>query len=506
LNPVALLCIHGGLDRFVAANMLTATRLLIGATAKVPAPRRLHRCTVRLASALPPQPAAAGSGGGDTGSHVGRSPYLALSKLPGTRTALTPPSPLLAAVDSVLAGRNLPALTQHWTDMLHSLRDRAAASLRADADEAATAAAVARGALGEDEVPVVQSPSSPLLYGPQETLAYVLHSLLPSYAIAMRLLGEAAQAMPPGWQPRSMLDIGCGPGAGVLAALHMWPHHPSAVAASGVGAAATVSGVSTAIAAPAPGLWQRVVCVDPSRSMTQVAEHVLSHFPTPPVQYRRSLDELVKSKAAVRGSFDLVMLHYTLAQMRDDAERDAATAIAWDAVAPGGMLLVSEHGDKWGFRVVRRARDALLHRAAATVRFAPQLRSDAPAALTGGVGAAGVAPSPPLHLLSDSDFVASGPTDAAAEASDRVVPSAASAAPSSTPTVAPPLPHVAADATVPVAVGSAAPPPAAHHISGSSLKRWLRDHNNPLRPPMDLHGAAVLGPCPHAKAVSRGAQ
>lgn len=61
--------------------------------------------------------------------------------------------------------------------------------------------------------------------------------------------------------------------------------------------------------------------------------------------------------------------------MTSDAERERAVAELWDLVAPGGVLLVSEHGDRWGFHVVRRARDGLLLRGEAVAAFLPIYRA-----------------------------------------------------------------------------------------------------------------------------------
>lgn len=168
------------------------------------------------------------------------------------------------------------------------------------------------GALTDIPLNAVNTDSPPLLYGPNETLSYVLHGIFPSYGIATRLLEEIKETLPH-WQPTSMLDFGSGPGTAVFAAKEQWPDT----------------------------LFDFTV-VEPSRSMMQVAEHLLVN--TPGVMYRRSLLEAVRLGGNKR--YDLIVAHYTLAGLTSDKEREDALAQMWDLLAPGGVLLLSEHGDR----------------------------------------------------------------------------------------------------------------------------------------------------------------
>jgi hypothetical protein len=74
------------------------------------------------------------------------------------------------------------------------------------------------------------------------------------------------------------------------------------------------------------------VLVEQSRSMTQVAEHVL--FDLPGVLFRRSLEDVQRHHVR---KFDLVMASHTLSELCSDRERQ-------EAVSAGGRTGV---GDGW---------------------------------------------------------------------------------------------------------------------------------------------------------------
>ena len=64
---------------------------------------------------------------------------------------------------------------------------------------------------------------------PPEALAYLSTKAVPNYSINLRVLREVAQHFAGGEEeeesgPRSMLDVGCGPGSGLFAAQSIWPN------------------------------------------------------------------------------------------------------------------------------------------------------------------------------------------------------------------------------------------------------------------------------------------
>jgi len=59
--------------------------------------------------------------------------------------------------------------------------------------------AIAKGTVPpETPLDSANTDSPPLLYGPSESLAYVLHGLLPAYGSVTRILREVQKSMPPG--------------------------------------------------------------------------------------------------------------------------------------------------------------------------------------------------------------------------------------------------------------------------------------------------------------------
>lgn len=184
------------------------------------------------------------------------------------------------------------------------------------------------------------------MYGPAETLAHALHRTLPNLAVAQSVLGQVRAALPPGitgYQPRSVLDFGSGVGSATLAAARVWPQ--------------TLRGGD-------------LVCVESSRSMRQACEHMLREAGLPGAAFRRSLDEV--QRVAPGRRFDLVLCHYSLAELSSDGERARAAERLWDLVAEGGVLVVLEKGSRWGFHCVRMVRDGLLARGRALEQMARQ--------------------------------------------------------------------------------------------------------------------------------------
>lgn len=334
-----------------------------------------------------------------------------------TRSPVMPPLHVMQGLDGVLSGRNLPTLSSHWRDMMDSLVKRNISLHKSVKVLEQLHAAQMAGVLPEIPANAANTDSPPLLYGPNETLAYALHGLLPSWGVCHRVLSEVKASLPPGWAPRSMLDYGSGPGTAILAALDVWKDAPTRMAGSreapigeeaaaaarakhagsaspsgakalpmpgsgvgggsGTGALARTGGpgggdaLSTFVAAP----LSDIIAVEPSRSMTQVAEHMLADV-APGTLFRRSLADVARLHKGKR--FDLIVAHATLGELCTDAERDAAVATLWDFLAPGGVIVLAEHGDRWGFYTIKRSRDMLLHRAALLARFLPQLQADAP--------------------------------------------------------------------------------------------------------------------------------
>lgn len=440
--------------------------------------------------------------------------YMPLTRM-HTRQAVLPPDWLLKGIDSVLKGRNLIMISEHWKDMMASLEKRNESLHRSVKQMDKLETLWAAGTATDIASDAVSTDSPPLLYGPDESLAYVLHGLLPSYGIALRLFTDV-EASTPNFHPKSMLDFGSGPGAAVFAAREVW------------------SGLDD------------IVVVEPSRSMSQVAEHLL--VDSPGVFYRKSLADVTRFHRGKK--YDLVVAHYVLSELPTDRDRDLAIAQMWDLVSEGGVLVFSEHGNRWGFRVVKRSRDMLLERAAALARFLPQLKSDR-AKLGGGslaltddadtdadTAAASSGSSPVYAVTRPSDTTttsstASTSSSGALAASVGAVDLASLSMLDFTPYATPPaeshkdtvgvvarathamlsleeglesgvVAQAAVDKTRGAMSALGVSPRYLPSVSviKAQLKGFMKKQANALRPPSDMGGMAVVGPCPHAMAVS----
>lgn len=379
------------------------------------------------------------------------NPYRDMVTSPSRSAPPVPPG-LLRSIDGLLKGRNLASLSSHYADMASDMRARNESLLRSVRNMERLAAAREGGVL-PTSIPAdaANTDSPPLLYGPNETLAYTLHAMLPSYGVAHRIFTELAAQLPPGAAPRTMCDVGSGPGSAVFAARAVWPD-----------------------------TLHDIVCIEPSRSMNQVAEHVLADVPG--VVYRRDMADLARFHSGKR--FDLVVCHYTLAELPTDRDRAAMLAGMWDVLAPGGVLILSEHGHKWGFHVIKTARDALLRRAATMKRYLPQLLTRghegvrrAAAQLEQGEQEA---PRAELASIPASDWDSS-PAPPAAAASSEAGGSNSITSMSRFKERLPSLADVKKHLK------------AAKRASGSATALSLR-------PPTDAAGMAVVGPCPHAQS------
>jgi SAM-dependent methyltransferase len=261
-----------------------------------------------------------------------------------SKTPVRPPQALLDRLTGVVRGRHVGRIREHWQDMSAGVFRRnqdLVQSLRRQpgAKEDDVARLRRRKKLDAASAP---GTAPRLLYGPEETVAYSLHRTVPNFTTATAVFEDVAASLP-GWQPRTMLDVGSGTGSAVWAAHEVWPLAPLSA-----------------------------VAIEPSRSMRQVAEHLLQDKPG--VVWRSSLEELARLN---RGrQFDLVVAANTLTELGNESERVRVTSQMWSLVSPGGVLVLVERGTRWGFHVIKTMRDGLLARAANKRRLQLQREMD----------------------------------------------------------------------------------------------------------------------------------
>ena len=368
-----------------------------------------------------------------------------------SRQAGAPPPELVNRLQSILRGRNIASLNLHWLDMSRQLKERNVSLIHDVRKREKIRKALQTGTLtpedAERALSVTNTDSPPLLYGPTETLAYALHRVLPQYGVQYRILNELRQACSGGrsnFSPKSLLDFGCGPGSAIAAAQKIWPD----------------------------SIFD-VVAVDPSRSMTQIAEHMLSGS-AGGVMFRRTLAEVHRLH---RGKmFDLIIVSSTLGQLQTDRERESTLAELWDVLAPGGSLVISEHGDRWGFEIVRLAREQLLNRASAIAMFLSQ-----------GLHQRGITGGP--QLIEGNKHRPNLPlvkSDSRDSFNQQLLPESAG------------LVSDNGDVISAEAMSSSL---LNENVTKSMLRAFAQKHelrDMMTRPPRDLYGTAVVGPCAHA--------
>ena len=157
-----------------------------------------------------------------------------------------------------------------------------------------------------------------------DATAYVLARLPATYAACARAFDEAA-AVAPGFQPKTLLDAGAGPGGAGWAALETWP-----------GLTATT-------------------LLDSNRAFLAMAQTLAAEAPPALREAQRLKADLADPEAWPRA--DLVVASYALAEIAP--ARQAATVEAlWAATE--GLLVLVEPGTPDGWRRILAARDLVI--------------------------------------------------------------------------------------------------------------------------------------------------
>jgi ribosomal protein RSM22 (predicted rRNA methylase) len=198
-------------------------------------------------------------------------------------------------------------------------------------------------------------------YGPEESLAYTIRRSVPVYTTLSRVFAEV-QRRSPGFKPSSLLDFGSGPGTSVWSTDTVWPNHLGFNAGS-------------------------FTFIEHSKSMEELSDSLLvtekelaqkhyTRYYGPNLKWRTSLRDLLtdhqdfgdqersssSSTTLKEHHFhDVVLASNMIAELKSDAIRDAAIQLLWQLVAPGGMLVVVERGNRWGSYVTNRVRQLVLN-------------------------------------------------------------------------------------------------------------------------------------------------
>lgn len=169
-------------------------------------------------------------------------------------------------------------------------------------------------------------------------MAYVANRFDSVYGVSTKVFSEIKMRFPD-FRPRKLLDFGSGPGTSSWAASQIWPS------------------------------INRYLLVEPSESMTDISIQLLEGFP---VERRRFLHQ------GHRSTYDLVVCSFSLSDLENDNSRRIHLRSLWEHVAPGGMIVLIEPGNPFGFKIIRQSRTLLLDIAEEGDKYSPKILAPCP--------------------------------------------------------------------------------------------------------------------------------
>jgi SAM-dependent methyltransferase len=190
------------------------------------------------------------------------------------------------------------------------------------------------------------APPPVLAYGPEETMAYG-HYFFPSrYAIQRRICSELKKIVP-NFQPKTVLDFGCGPGTGYAAAASVWNPPPPRRKDETDKEFVTKHEKKRPFELPQnekspstndhfthrpAGPIKRYIGVDLSRSMLDAAKIMTEGGTGTDFIFFDRLTDVVKLANTKGDRYDLVLCAFTLGELTTDPARRAATQLLFELV------------------------------------------------------------------------------------------------------------------------------------------------------------------------------
>lgn len=174
----------------------------------------------------------------------------------------------------------------------------------------------------------------PLAAGDVQALGYAAMMMPATYAQLHGAL-EATAARAGDWAPRSVLDLGSGPGTALWAVVQRWPE------------------------------VERCVAWEAQPAFIALGRRLAGRAASPALREARwERTDLRRLTSRPGPTFDLVILGHVLNELAP-ADAQAVAQLAWEMTS--GVLLIVEPGTSAAFAVVRTARDALLAAGAHTL-------------------------------------------------------------------------------------------------------------------------------------------
>ncbi|MBO0790337.1 MAG: hypothetical protein J2P36_05235 [Ktedonobacteraceae bacterium] len=172
-----------------------------------------------------------------------------------------------------------------------------------------------------------QQSSETFLHSQNDVLAYAAYRLPATFAAIYAALAEV-QARRPGWQPRSLLDVGAGPGTAAWAAATIWPE------------------------------LEQATLLERDARMIALGKDLSGHAACSALRHARWLRaELAMSSGPENSRYDLVIMAYVLGEIPAMTQEELIERL-WRQTAD--TLLIVEPGTPRGFALVRAARERLL--------------------------------------------------------------------------------------------------------------------------------------------------
>ncbi|HEY7123899.1 MAG TPA: small ribosomal subunit Rsm22 family protein [Ktedonobacterales bacterium] len=184
------------------------------------------------------------------------------------------------------------------------------------------------------------SGASPFIRSPEEVAAYAAFRLPATFAAVASALGQAQERLP-NWTPRTLLDVGAGPGTAMWAAADTWPE------------------------------IEQITLVEREEGMIALGKRLAASSPLATLQYARWL------RADLAGVWeaaphDLVVAAYVLGELTE--EKSAALLQKLWGISQG-VLLIVEPGTPAGFARIRTARQDLIAAGAQVIAPCPHNQS-----------------------------------------------------------------------------------------------------------------------------------